>query len=162
MNLTRLNIFAYSRTLITLHCSHSYIIRLVISRHVPVNYNWLPTDPDHAWGHRRTITKNPVYPMVNAPHISSWNSQCNLSFNNASQLQQYTSRDRLYETSRPLNICVILSKWSKIAKFIWPTWGPSGCCRPQVGHMLAPWNLLSGMANESLWIVYPETGIDPT
>ena len=32
----------------------------------------------------------------------------------------------------------------QIAKFIGPTWGPPGSCRPQMGPMLAPWTLLSG------------------
>ena len=31
--------------------------------------------------------------------------------------------------------------------FIGPTWGPLGSCRPQMGPMLAPWALLSGMVN---------------
>ena len=31
-----------------------------------------------------------------------------------------------------------------IAKFMGPTWGPPGSCRSQMGHMLAPWTLLSG------------------
>ena len=30
------------------------------------------------------------------------------------------------------------------ARFMGPTWGPPGACRPQVGPMLAPWILLSG------------------
>ena len=34
---------------------------------------------------------------------------------------------------------------SPIAKFMGPTWGPPGSCRPQMGPMLAPWTLLSGM-----------------
>ena len=32
----------------------------------------------------------------------------------------------------------------QIAKFMGPTWGPSGADRTQVGPMLAPWTLLSG------------------
>ena len=32
----------------------------------------------------------------------------------------------------------------KIAKFMGPTWGPPGSCRPQMDPMLAPWTLLSG------------------
>ena len=36
------------------------------------------------------------------------------------------------------------SKCAQIAIFMWPTWGPPGSCRPQVGPMLAPWTLLSG------------------
>ena len=31
-----------------------------------------------------------------------------------------------------------------IARFMGPTWGPSGADRTQVGRMLAPWTLLSG------------------
>ena len=33
---------------------------------------------------------------------------------------------------------------TQIAKFMGPTWGPPGSCRPQMGPMLAPWSLLSG------------------
>ena len=33
---------------------------------------------------------------------------------------------------------------TEIAKFMGPTWGPPGSCRPQMGPMLAPWTLLSG------------------
>ena len=35
---------------------------------------------------------------------------------------------------------------SQISKFMGPTWGPPGSCRPQMGPMLAPWILLSGIA----------------
>ena len=34
---------------------------------------------------------------------------------------------------------------SQKARFTWPTWGPTGYCRPQVGPMWAPWTLLSGL-----------------
>ena len=33
---------------------------------------------------------------------------------------------------------------AQIAKFVGPTWGPPGSCRPQMGPMLAPWTSLSG------------------
>ena len=38
----------------------------------------------------------------------------------------------------------ILQKLSLIARFMGPTWGPSGADKTQVGPMLAPWTLLSG------------------
>ena len=38
-------------------------------------------------------------------------------------------------------ICSIVPQ---IAKFMGTTWDPPGSCRPQMGPMLAPWNLLSG------------------
>ena len=35
---------------------------------------------------------------------------------------------------------------SQIAKFMGPTWDPPGSCRHQMGPMLAPWTLLSGIS----------------
>ena len=40
---------------------------------------------------------------------------------------------------------VALEKSSQIARLMGSTWGPPGSCRPQVGPMLAPWILLSGI-----------------
>ena len=40
--------------------------------------------------------------------------------------------------------CLCLRKWTRIARFMRPTWGPSGANRTQVGPMLAPWTLLYG------------------
>ena len=37
-----------------------------------------------------------------------------------------------------------------IAGFVWPTWGPSGADRTQVGPMLALWTLLSGFVDRFL------------
>ena len=37
-----------------------------------------------------------------------------------------------------------ITKTTLIARFVGPTWGPSGADRTQVGPMLAPWTLLSG------------------
>ena len=38
---------------------------------------------------------------------------------------------------------------SQIAMFMGPTWGPPGFCRPQMGPMLAPWTLLSGIFSKA-------------
>ena len=35
----------------------------------------------------------------------------------------------------------VFPMFTQIAKFIGPTWGPPGSCRPQMGPMLAPWSL---------------------
>ena len=37
-----------------------------------------------------------------------------------------------------------LTKTSQIARFMGPTWGPSGADRSKVGPILTPWTLLSG------------------
>ena len=41
----------------------------------------------------------------------------------------------------------LLTHWplTQIAKFIGPTLGPPWFCRPQMGPMLSPWTLLSGL-----------------
>ena len=39
---------------------------------------------------------------------------------------------------------------SQISKLMRPTWGPPGSWRPQMGPMLAPWTLLSGMIHR-IW-----------
>ena len=41
---------------------------------------------------------------------------------------------------------VSMSNINLIATFMRPTWGPSGADRTQVGPMLAPWTLISGLA----------------
>ena len=41
--------------------------------------------------------------------------------------------------------CATFEKASLIARFMRPTWGPPGADRSQVGPMLAPWILLSGI-----------------
>ena len=43
------------------------------------------------------------------------------------------------------SLLIIHIKTSQITRFTEPTWGPSGADRTQVGPMLAPWILLSGM-----------------
>ena len=49
------------------------------------------------------------------------------------------------------NLYSVTSQWivSLIARFMGPTWGPSGADRTQVGPMLALWTLLSGMCRFS-------------
>ena len=42
---------------------------------------------------------------------------------------------------------------SLIARFVGPTWGPSGADRVQVGPMLAPWTLLSGMSFHNYYLL---------
>ena len=43
---------------------------------------------------------------------------------------------------------------SQIAKFMGPTWGPPGSCRPQMDPILAPWTLLSGfLSNNGLGLL---------
>ena len=43
-----------------------------------------------------------------------------------------------------INYLLKTIKDTQITKFMGPTWGPPGSCRPQMGPMLAPWTLQSG------------------
>ena len=53
------------------------------------------------------------------------------------------------------------------AKFMGPTWGPPGSCRPHMGPMLAPWTLLSGypkkltITHACLVITVSADGLEP-
>ena len=43
-----------------------------------------------------------------------------------------------------LSLHVLWMRTYQIARFLWPTWGPPGSCRSQMGPMLATGTLLSG------------------
>ena len=65
-----------------------------------------------------------------------------------------------FESQASKNVlrCTVMSqRLSLIARFMEPTWGPSGAGRTQVGPMLAPWTLLSTMhrsqsATSRIWV----------
>ena len=53
-----------------------------------------------------------------------------------------------------LSIVRAIHRWptqipTQITRFTWPTWGPPGSCRPQLGPMVAPWTLLSGQCHSN-------------
>ena len=51
-------------------------------------------------------------------------------------------------------LCQLTRRESQIGRFMGPTWGPPGSCRPQMVPMLTPWTLLSQNANRNafLWV----------
>ena len=58
----------------------------------------------------------------------------------------------IFHTLRKRRCCVT----STIARFVGPTWDPSGADRTQVGPMLAIWTLLYGLFNNrNIWHVKP-------
>ena len=53
-----------------------------------------------------------------------------------------------------------IQQWPQITKFMGPTWGPPGSCRPQMGPMLAPWTLLSGtLHHQECWLTSISQGL---
>ena len=83
------------------------------------------------------------------PHVKDKTSLNHLIFNTEISIPGETietgpwcwATDRWKMSS---NMCLDNSN-SQIAKFMGPAWGPPGSCRPQMGPMLAPWTLLSGI-----------------
>ena len=58
---------------------------------------------------------------------------------------------------------VLPLQWAtQIARFMGPTWGPPGPCRPQMGPMLVPWTLLSGNMGDPGLIRDCDRGIFPS
>ena len=45
-------------------------------------------------------------------------------------------------------------RWSLTARFMGPTWGPSGANRTQVGFLLVPWALLSGYDSQAMLLSF--------
>ena len=56
-----------------------------------------------------------------------------------------TTWKQMFESTSDNHLTIHNSIPSQIAKFMGPTWGPPGSCRTQIGPVLAPWTLLSGM-----------------
>ena len=52
-------------------------------------------------------------------------------------------------SDRHVSMYMIGARTSQIAKSMGPTWCPPGSCRPQMGPMLVPWTLLSGIHRRS-------------
>ena len=77
----------------------------------------------------------------------AWISWSNLDFLYDTIAHPYHKFNGIYGSLHPAENsgCNCLSLPSQITRFMRPTWGPAGADRTQVGPMLAPWTLLSGM-----------------
>ena len=76
------------------------------------------------------------------PATRSFDSFCDLHLNK--RLSKQSGR-RFFRRHRAYGVTVMRGiKATQIIKFMGPTWGTPGSCRPQMGPMLAPWTLLSG------------------
>ena len=66
----------------------------------------------------------------------------------ATEIHMENSTRRRPQTTYPLlsahRVPIAVHEITQMARFVGPTWGPPGSCRPQMGSMLAPWTLLSG------------------
>ena len=69
--------------------------------------------------------------------------QCNSKQKTTIHIHE-NSREKCLKTAVTLSWSKCVNSGTQIARFMGPTWGPPGSCRPQMGPMLAPWTLLSG------------------
>ena len=88
----------------------------------------------------------------------STNDQCTPSSEYIFPNSLYTSKSKSIKPHFRLNCTIVLKGVSLIAKFMGTTWGPSGTNRTQVGPMLAPWTLLSGLQLLKVWLSIPTEG----
>ena len=96
--------------------------------------------PSITWAHKALhLTQNPL--QLNLPQSVFW-----LVNHTSGEWQQSISwiRGHLIPNSLFDTRSTLIPKATLIARFMGPTWGPSGADRTQVGPMLAPWTLLSG------------------
>ena len=92
------------------------------------------------------------YLLRNLPYICT--ALCKCSFSKRWRIYQieflkcyYWCETEIWKHSYLRNISqetVNITFTTQIARFMGPTWGPPGSCRPQMGPMSAPWTLLSG------------------
>ena len=91
--------------------------------------------------------------VANHRHIDVFQQlvQLNNKDNYNGFISQRVSNEHGVSMSKHRQGCVVIAAYivmtlmSPIARFMGPTWGPSGADRTKVGPMLAPWNLLSGV-----------------
>ena len=81
---------------------------------------------------------------------------CSLAF---PKINPFLYQYNRFPYDRTYSIVCHIRLWSQIAKFMGQTWGPPGSSRPQMGPMLAPWALLSGMWYSTLADAYCEVRI---
>ena len=87
-----------------------------------------------------------------------YNDADNIGNSGYSWILKLASKNIDRSSQRPYDIITFDITWqSKIARFMGPTWGPPGSCRPQMGPILAPWTLLSGMQQGLHFFLKPFT-----
>ena len=133
------------------------ITKIIISART-AGFNYNAYHDDHIWCHiwwslilKSSIPCNLIYRT-----LWSWRSIVIVCRASVSYSPLYMGFGSFTTWSQPCHM--VVSPWSTntswcrgdqhsvplIARFVGPTWGPSGADRTQVGPILAPWTLLSG------------------
>ena len=99
---------------------------------------------DRMWRHWECQTSVTKYILSVATKYIWWYHRTRRGINELTSLLFFSRFYRILITLNKM-LCKCLHDVSQIERFMWPTWGPPGSCRSQVGPMLAPWTLLSGM-----------------
>ena len=93
------------------------------------------------WG----LIKQLIHYFPNHQIQVTYRISCSYRWSNALELLQSCTKPLVYDRFNCSYMNLNHSKSSQITSFMGPTWGPSGTNRTQVGPMLAPWTLLSGL-----------------
>ena len=65
-----------------------------------------------------------------------------------------SNADNVSKSSYILHAITRVRMVTQISRFMGPTWGPPGSCRPQMGPMVAPWTLISGQTSRTISYEY--------
>ena len=120
------------------HANHDDVIKW---KHFPRNWPFVGEFTGHRWIPHTKASDAVllIFPLV-CVWINDWVNNRNVFF---IDMCEYRSNiDGICEYRS--NIDGIMIDTALVARFMGPTWGPSGADRTQVGPMLAPWTLLSG------------------
>ena len=125
---------------------------------------WWMKDWDHGWG-RGIDTKQANANNVCEQWMDGWrwregrvdgrvdktdNLRRTKRLTNRAHIHRNMCEKTFTNTSAMIFLIYITTQ---ISRFMGPTWGPSGSCRPQMGPMMAPWILLSTLMM-LWWVIY--------
>ena len=98
-------------------------------------------DPPYFISYIKQVFWGKIVEALQDEHINSFigKNMISSSFLSMEVLNNISCRRKFTIHKRQINGMQL-----QIAKFMGPTWGPPGSCRPQMVPMLAPWTLLSG------------------
>ena len=103
---------------------------------------WLMFElPGCEWTHGWVkLTNQAQWPLTQAVNL--------IHPNQSAHVMWFTHNAPLWKSSSEFTH---LDVATQIAKFMGPTWGPPGSCRPQMGPMSVPWTFLLGKVAWDLW-----------
>ena len=118
---------------------------LTATRHYP-NQSWFIINV-FSWHSRGSNVIANAYFTIPYNEFMIYNFEITTPLTRVNEWNKLTRFDPLIHLSNSALFIYLIFNFivSQITKFMGPTWGPPGSCRPQMDPMLTPWTLLSGI-----------------